>query len=103
MGKVEKLCINVLEYAKNHKMKISEEEFHEICGKYTDNVLAELHNKKIGTYVSGYKSIWSIKQDLLESALSDYKSMERDRSRSLWKWIIGLIISVTGVIAAFLY
>lgn len=103
MGKVEKLCIGVLEYAKKHKMKISEEEFHEICGKYTDTVLAELHNKKVGTYICGYKSIWSIKQNNLESALSNYKSMERDNSRSLWKWIIGIIISVAGVIAALLY
>jgi len=100
MGKIEKLCIKVLEYAKKHKMRISEEEFHEICGKYTDTVLAELHNKKVGTYVSGYKSIWSIKQDHLESALSNYKLMERDKNRSFWKWIIGLIISVAGVIAA---
>lgn len=83
-------------------MKITEDDFQKICGKHTDAVFAELHDKKIGTYIHGYKSIWSIDPDKLESSLSNYKSLEEGEKGSLWKWIIGLIVSVAGVIAAFL-
>ncbi|MBQ3753680.1 MAG: hypothetical protein II864_09070 [Prevotella sp.] len=102
MEKIIKLCIKVLEYTKEHNMKISEEDFKKICGKYTDAVLAELHSKKVGTYVSGYKSIWSIRQDNIELALTNYKSMVKENNGSLWKWIVGLIISAAGVISAIL-
>ena len=83
-------------------MKISEEDFQKICGKHTDAVFAELHDKRIGTYIHGYKSIWSIHPDKLESSLSYYKSLVKRENRLFWKWIIGLIVSVAGVIAAFL-
>lgn len=74
-------------------MKISEEDFYKICGKDTDVVLAELQGKGIGTYVCGYKSIWSIDRDSLESALSYYKNYEKKNANTLWKWIISVIIS----------
>lgn len=102
MSKINKLCIKVLKYTKEHNMKVSEEDFQKICGKQTDAVFAELHGKKIGTYISGYKSIWSISPEKLESSLSNYKSFERGEKGLLWKWVIGLIVSVAGVIAAFL-
>lgn len=100
MTKVNKLCVKVLKFIKKHNMKISQEEFKEICGKDTDAVLAELRIKKIGTYVRGYKSIWSISQNCLESALSSYKSMEKNKNSSFWQWIINLIISVFSLVVA---
>ncbi len=102
MSKINKLSIKVLEFTKEHDMRISEEDFRKICGKHTDAVFAELHDKKIGSYISGDKSIWSINLDKLESSLSNYKSLEGGEKGSLWKWIIGLIVSVAGIIAAFL-
>ena len=98
MTKINKLCIKVLEYTKEHNMKISEEMFKEICGKYTDTVLAELKRQKIGTYVCGYKSIWSINHDSLETALSHYKCITEDMNKSLWKWIVGIGVSIIGIV-----
>ena len=102
MSKINKLCIKVLEFTKKHNMKISTDDFQKICGKHTDAVFAELHDNKIGTYVTGYKSIWSVRTDELESALLHYKSIERGKTNSLLKWIIGLIISAAGAVTAFL-
>ena len=97
MTKINKLCIKVLEYVKEHNMEIPEEVFQKICGEQTDAVLAELKNQRIGTYVSGFKSIWSINRDSLEMALSHYKSISEEKNSSLWKWVICIVISIIGI------
>lgn len=102
MGKTEKLCKKVLEFAKEHQMKISEEEFRKICGEQTDAVLAELRQQKFGTYVSGFQSIWSINRDSFERALTYYQDLCAEKSNSKWKWIIGIAISIISIIIGLL-
>ena len=98
MKKIEELCIKVLEYTKKHQMKISEETFYLICGKQTEAVLAELKQQKVGTFVNGYKSIWSVNQDSLELALTRYKSQTKEARDIKWKWIVGIAIPIIGIL-----
>lgn len=102
MEKTEKLCKKVLTFAKEHRMKISENEFGEICGEQTDAVLAELKRQKFGTFVCGYHSIWSINRDTLEHALTYYQELCSENSNSKWKWIIGIATPVIGIIISLL-
>lgn len=67
------LCYNVLLFIQAHNMKIDEDEFENICGDKVDCVLAELKRKNIGSFVAGYKSIWSINGKQLHMGLNYYK------------------------------
>lgn len=102
MGKIEKLCIRVLEFTKRNNLRISEKEFHKICGKQTDAVLADLKHHKIGTYVKGFKSIWFINRISLEIGLSHYECMTEEKKSSMWKWFTGIIISIIGTLIGIL-
>lgn len=98
MPKIEKLCKRVLEFTKEHQMRISEKKFREICGEQTDAVLAELKHQKYGTFVSGCRSIWSINRDTLEHALTYYQELCSEKKATKWKWIIGIVIPIIGII-----
>lgn len=98
MRKTEKLCKRVLEFTKEHQMRISENEFREICGEQIDVVLAELKHQKYGTFIRGYRSIWSINRDTLEKALTYYQELCSEKNAYKWKWIIGIVVPVIGII-----
>ena len=100
---IDKYCLKVLKYTKEHKRNITEEEFGRICCSETDAVLAELKKRRIGTYVIGHKSIWNIDNETLEYGLSYYMNKRKTYIRAQWMWIIGISISILGIIiSAFL-
>lgn len=67
------LCYNVLLFIQAHNMKIDEDEFKNICGEQVDSVLVELKSKNIGSFIYGYKAIWSINQNQLHLGLNYYR------------------------------
>ena len=74
-----------------------------ICGSKTDAVLAELKKRRIGTYVSGHKSIWSINNETLEYALSYYKNKRETHISARWMWITGISVTILGIIISALF
>lgn len=70
---IHRLCYEVLMFIKNNTMRISEEQFKNICGAHVDDVLEELKSQNIGSFAPSYKSIWSINKKQLHLGLNYYK------------------------------